>query len=337
MSHAPPRGQVAVALAAGSARIGALVPQHSRWPFRVAVAFAVSAGITLAAAQAPPLPRAPRTLRSSIEVTTVTATVRDADGRLVPDLPADAFTIYEDGEPQTITQFAHDRVPVGLGLLLDVSDSMFGQRIRDARAAVERFLLELLAPDDALFVLAFNHAPHVLMPWTTPGESAGVRAALDTLRPSGGTAIYDAVLRALPLIETRPRDRAALVVISDGADTASDTTLRTLRSALLKTDAFIYAVAIDSPDRQAINARVNPEALGEITNQTGGRTEVVRDTSELAALTAKIAEELNTQYVLGYSSPNPGDGKYHGIRVRVDRPGYRVRARNGYVAVPVKK
>jgi VWFA-related protein len=296
----------------------------------------VVAGVFVAAAQEP-MQRAPRTLRSSIEVTAVTTTVRDADGRLVPDLPREAFTIYEDGEPQPITQFAHERVPIGLGLLLDVSDSMFGQRIRDARAAVERFLLELLAPEDALFVMAFNHQPRVLTPWTATTESGTVKSALDLLRPSGGTAIYDAVLSSLPMIDHRPRDRAAVVIISDGADTASDASLRDVRSALLKTDAFIYAVAIDSPLRQAINTRVNPEALGEITNQTGGHTEVVHDTTDLAAATARIAEELNTQYVLGYSSPHPGDGKYHSIRVRVNGQGYKVRSRNGYVAVPLKK
>jgi VWFA-related protein len=282
------------------------------------------------AAQGPPIVRAPQTLRSSVEVTAVTVTVRDADGRLAGDLPREAFSVYEDGELQQITQFTHERVPVALGLLLDVSDSMFGQRIRDARSAVARFLLELLAPDDVFFVMAFNHAPQLLTPWTSEPEA--VRAALDTLRPSGGTALYDTVLRALPLIDSRPRDRAALVLISDGADTASDATLRDLRSELLRTDAFIYAVAIDSPGRQAINTRVNPEALSEITNQTGGRTEVVHDTTELAEATTRIAEELNTQYVLGYSSPNPGDGKYHGIRVRVNAAGYKVRARNGYLA-----
>jgi len=294
-------------------------------------------GTVVLIAQVPQMPRAPRTLRSSIEVTAVTVTVRDADGRLVPDLSSDAFTIFEDGNPQAITQFTHDRVPVGLGLLLDVSDSMFGQRIRDARAAVERFLLELLTQEDALFVMTFNHQPHVLTPWTTPAEAATIRSALDTVRPSGATAIYDTVLAALPLIERRPRDRAALVVISDGEDTASDAALRDVRAALLRTDAFIYAVAIDSPSRQTINARVNAEALSEITNQTGGRTEIVRDTTDLAAATARIAEELNTQYVLGYSSPHPGDGKYHSIRVRVNREGYKVRSRNGYVAVPVRK
>ena len=306
-------------------------------PLAVLAIMGTALGAVVLVAQGPPMPRAPRTLRSSIEVTAVTVTVRDGDGHLVPDLPATAFSIFEDGDPQAITQFAHDRVPVGLGLLLDISDSMFGQRIRDARAAVERFLLESLTQEDALFVMTFNHKPHVLTAWTTPTEAATVRSALDTLHPSGGTALYDTVLAALPLMDRRPRDRAALVVISDGADTASDATLRDVRSALVRTDAFIYAIAIDSPSRQTINTRVNAEALGEITNQTGGHTEVVRDTTELAAATGRIAEELNTQYVIGYSSPHPGDGKYHSIRVRVNREGYRVRSRNGYVAVPVKK
>jgi VWFA-related protein len=284
-----------------------------------------------------PVQRAPRTLRSSIELTAVTVTVRDNEGRLVPDLPVDAFTIFEDGEPQAITQYAHERVPVGLGLLLDISDSMFGQRIKDARAAVERFLLELLSPDDSLFVMTFNHQPHVLISWTPPAEAGAVRSALDTLRPFGGTAVYDAVMHALTIMDHRPRDRAAIVIISDGADTASDTTLRDLKSALLRADAFVYAVAIDSPDRQAINARVNAEALGEITSQTGGSTEVVRTSTDLSAATARIAEELNTQYVLGYSSPHPGDGKYHSIRVKVNREGYRARSRNGYISVPVRR
>jgi Ca-activated chloride channel homolog len=303
---------------------------------------ALMASVLLAAAApgprpAPPSQRAPRPLRSSIELTAVTVTVRDGTGRLVADLPPDAFTVFEDGVPQAITQFAHERVPVGVGLLLDVSDSMFGQRIRDARAAVERFLLELLSTDDSLFLMTFNHQPHLVASWTTPGEAATVRSALDALRPFGGTAVYDAVMHALSVMDHRPRDRAAIVIVSDGADTASDTALRDLKSALLRTDAFVYAVAIDSPQRQAINARVNAEALGEITSQTGGSTEVVHDSADLAAATARIAEELNAQYVLGYSSPHPGDGKYHSIRVKVNRENYRARSRNGYISVPIRR
>jgi Ca-activated chloride channel homolog len=269
-------------------------------------------------------------LRSSIELTVVTATVRNADGRLVTGLPREAFEIYEDGAKVPISQFTSERVPLGLGLLLDISDSMYGRRIKDARAAVERFLLQLLAPTDAYFLMAFNHEPHLIFGWKT--ESEGVHDALEKLRPSGGTAIYDAIEAAVPYITNRPRERAAMVLITDGADTASDTTFHDLRPTLVRTDAFVYAVAIDTPEPQPIAARVNVATLNEITGQSGGRTEVVRDTADLQTATASIAEELNSQYVLGYSSPHPGDGKYHTIRVRTLDPTYQVRARAGYVA-----
>ena len=279
--------------------------------------------------------RSDRVLRSGVDVVAVTVTVFDADGRLVLGLPREAFEVYEDGEPQTITQFTNERVPVGLGLLLDMSDSMFGQRMVDARAAVERFLFELLNPADEFFVLGFNHYPHILTRWTnTPDD---VRTALADVKPTGGTAIYDAVAGALPMVGRRTRERAALVVISDGADTASDLTVAEVRTALLRSDAFVYAIAIDSPKRQAINTRVNPVALGEITGQSGGRTEVVHDMDGLRAATARIAEELNSQYVMAYASPRATDGKYHSIRVRVTLPGHKVRARNGYVGVAKPK
>ena len=265
----------------------------------------------------------------------MTATVLDGAGRLITGLPKDAFEIYEDGARQTITQFTSDRIPIGLGLLLDISDSMFGRRIVDARAAVQRFLLELLAPSDEFFLMAFNHAPHVLTEWTA--DSAAVRRSLEALRPTGGTAIYDAVLVALPLVENRERERAALVVISDGADTASDATLRDVRAALLRTDAFVYAIGIDSPQPQPLNTRVNVQALSDLTTETGGHAEIVRDSADLAAATARIAEELNSQYMLGYSPAHGADGQYHSIRVKANIAGYRVRARNGYVAVPVSR
>ena len=269
-------------------------------------------------------------LRSSIELTVVTVTVRDANGRLVTGLGRDAFKVYEDGAPVTVTQFTNERVPLGAGVLLDISDSMFGHRINDARTAVERFL-DLLAPSDAFFLMAFNHEPHLLFGWKT--DSAGVRDALDKLRPSGSTAIYDAVVAAEPYITHRPRERAAIVLITDGADTASDTTFHDLQPTLIRTDTFVYAIAIDTPEPQPIASHVDVQALDDITSQSGGYTEVVRDTSDLQKAAANIADELNKQYVLGYSSPHPGDGQYHSIRVRTVDPTYRVHARSGYVAM----
>jgi len=157
---------------------------------------------------------------------------------------------------------------------------------------------------------------------------------LTTLQPSGGTAAYDAIVQSLPLIAKRTRERAAVVVISDGADTASDASLRDIRTALLRSDAFVYAVAIDSPDRQPINTRVNPAPLREITSESGGRTEIVQSSTDLATAVTGIAEELNSQYLLGYSSTHAGDGKYHSIRVKVAGADHKVRARNGYIAAP---
>jgi Ca-activated chloride channel homolog len=273
--------------------------------------------------------RAP--LRSSIELTVVTATVRDADGKLVTGLPKEAFEVFEDGVRVPIAQFTNERVPLGLGLLLDTSDSMFGRRIKDAEAAVERFLVSLLDPKDAFFVMAFNHEARLLFGWKS--DPAGVHETLAKLQPGGSTAIYDALIASLPFLDNRPRERGAIVLITDGADTASDTTLHELRPALVRSDAFVYAIAIDTPEPQAIAKRVNVETLNEITGQSGGRTEVVRATADLDVATSRIAEELNSQYVLGYASPNPGDGKYHTIRVRTTDSTHRVRARNGYVAV----
>jgi Ca-activated chloride channel family protein len=273
-----------------------------------------------------------RVFQSGVEITSLTATVTDKDGHPITGLPREVFEVYEDGVLQTITQFTRERVPIGLGVLLDISDSMFGKRMDDARAAVDKFLFELLDPADEFFLMAFNHKPHPLTGWTR--EQGDVRHALAGLRPSGGTAIYDTILDALPLIERRNRQRAAILVISDGADTASTATLRELRPALHRSDAFIYAIAIDSPERQPINTRVNAAALREITAENGGRTEIVQNSAQLDEAAARVAEELNSQYVLGYTPPRGADGQFHSLRVRIAGADYRVRARNGYVATP---
>ena len=313
---------------------GRLTIRTLRLPRLLQCCAALAAGaITAGANGQTPVDRRP--FRSGIEITSVTATVRDASGRLVSDLTRESFDVYEDGEPQTITQFTRDRVPISLGVLLDISDSMYGQRMQDARKAVDRFLTELLDRSDEFLLLAFNHEAHPLTGWTSSPDV--VRRALDGLRPSGGTAAYDAIVAALPFVERRSRERAALLLVSDGADTASTASVRVVRSALLRSDAFVYAIAIDSPEPQPINTRVNPQALREITNESGGRTEIVRSSADLEEATARIAEELNSQYVLGDSSTHGADGKFHSIRVKIANSDDRVRARTGYVATPVRR
>jgi VWFA-related protein len=144
--------------------------------------------------------------------------------------------------------------------------------------------------------------------------------------------MYDALITMLPIVERRHHQRAAVVLVSDGADTASDADLQQVRARLWHTDAFIYAIALDPPNGAPINTRVNPDALREVTGPSGGYTHVIHDSEELGVATAQIADELNHQYLLGYTPERPPDGSYRRIRVKVNREGYRVRARRGYVA-----
>ena len=271
-----------------------------------------------------------QTFRARIDTVQVAVTVVDADGRLIAGLTRDDFEILEDDVPQAITQFTDQRVPVSLGVLLDASDSMRGQPILDARRAVDRFVADLLESGDEVFMTAFNHRPHLVAAWTQP--PLVLRGRLEAFRPSGGTAIYDALVASAPMFERRVHARAALVLVSDGADTASDLSLRQARDVLRRIDPFVYAIAIDEPGALA-SSRVNADALREITGPSGGYTEVVRTAEDLGPATERIANELNRQYMLGYVSSRAPDDGWRTIRVKVKGSGYFTRARRGYYAL----
>jgi Ca-activated chloride channel homolog len=268
--------------------------------------------------------------KARIDTVLVTVTVHDGDNRIITGLSRDDFEIFEDGAPQAVTQFTNERVPISLGILLDASDSMRGQPIVDARAALDRFVADLLQAGDEAFVASFNHVPTLVEAWTRPPST--LKGRLDALQPWGSTAIYDALAASAFLFNSRQHSRAALVVISDGSDTASDLSLLQTRDMLRRADPFVYAVAIDSPKSLA-SARVNAEALREITAPSGGYTEVVKGAEELVAATERIANELNHQYMLGYVSTRPADGNWRTIRVRMKNAEHFTRARRGYYAV----
>jgi VWFA-related protein len=267
-----------------------------------------------------------------IDLVVVTATVTDKDGRPVLGLGRGDFSVFEDGVEQPISQFTGERVPISLGILVDVSDSMFGDRMADARRAIDRFVLDLLEPEDEALLMVFNHEFELVQGWTTPPR--GLAGRLGKVKPSGGTALYDAIVRVSPLLAKRRHQRCGLVIVSDGEDTASDVRLQEALSALVRTDAFVYGIAIDAPYGPAINRRFSPDALREITGQNGGYTAVVTATADLAAATERIADELNHQYTLGFAAAHGPDGKYHLLRVRTRDQDLFARSRRGYYAVP---
>ncbi len=273
--------------------------------------------------------RAARLFRGSAELVPTAVTVRDGAGRLVTGLTQADFVITESGRSQPITQFTGDRVPVSVALVLDVSDSMRGPRMDDARTAVRLFVEQHLRPEDEVALFVFNHEARMLADWTADRQP--ILDALAPIRPSGGTGIYDAVAAALPTCLQRRHSRSAMIVVSDGADTSSDASLVQLKQQLSRADVCLYGIAVDTPGMRE-SQRVSPQVFRELAAQGGGYAEMVTSTADIAPAIARIAEELNAQYLMGYTPETPGDGAYRPIRVTVPaRPGVTVRARRGVV------
>jgi len=311
--------------------------------------------------------------RTAVELINVTATVTDSRGRFVSGLNQNDFTVYEDGTLQTVTHFSNERVPVSLGIVLDTSGSMEGEKIVSARRALERFLVDLLDPADEVFLYRFSDQPILVQEWTSPRE---LSRALGQIRPRGGTALYDAVAEAVPLAQSGRHRKKAVVIISDGNDTSSATDGDDLKDLIRETEVLVYAIGIDGrgeprvtvgrppvpvpipipfpvpgrrppvawppgapprsggPSSTSSGDRVNVSALRDLTDDSGGRTEIIRDGWDLDPATAGIADELSKQYYLGYPARGLNDGRWHTIRVEVKNTNYLVRARRGYVATP---
>jgi Ca-activated chloride channel family protein len=305
---------------------------------------------------------------TGVELINVTATVTDNRGRFVDGLSRDDFRIYEDGAPQEISHFSAERVPVSLGIVLDTSGSMAGEKIRSAQSALDRFLFDLLDPIDEVFLYRFSNYPILVRGWTT--DRRDVSSALRRVDPVGGTAMYDTVAEAVPLANRGTHRKKALVIISDGNDTNSVTDPHSLRQLVRETEVLVYAIGIDGESRTAAALRtppsvplpmpfpvpggrgrsprpryprqrtpsrqgdrsVNEAALRELTDDSGGRTEIVRSADDLDPATAGVANELSRQYYMAYPAESHRDGRWHSIEVEVPGSGYRVRARRGYVA-----
>ena len=313
--------------------------------------------------------------KTGVELINVTATVTDRSGRFVPELKQTDFLIYEDDQPVEITHFSAERVPVSLGIVLDASGSMAGDKIVNALAAIERFLDRLLNPEDEVFLYTFASDVERIQDWTTNRNAAS--ASLRRVRAAGGTAMYDAVVEAVPMAQSGRNRKKAVVVISDGNDTNSRADVRDVRQIVRQTEVLVYAVGIDGqgeptflprqpqfpraptppipfpipgrgrprvpwpvppPQYSATTGQfgpadgVNVMALREMTDDSGGRTEIVRDSRDLDRATTSIADELSQQYYLGYPSLGRRDGRWHTIRVEVRDRSLRVRARRGYLA-----
>ena len=372
-----------------------------------AVLLAVVLATPLLSAQQPPPQQPPPDssafkFRTGVELINVNATVTDQGGRFVSGLTRDDFRVFDDERLQTVTHFSAERVPVSLGIVLDTSGSMDGDRMRAARDALDRFLRQLLDVDDEVFLYRFDNAPELVQGWTK--DKRLVSSAVARIQPRGGTALYDAVADAVQMAQQGHNRKKAVIVISDGNDTSSRTDIFAVKQLIRETEVLVYAIGVDtapvtqrfdhppafaaSPLRALFQRqpprpvplpfpmpggrrpptqptppvpipapqppqgptggggggggsrwrgggsddRVNVAALRDITDDSGGRTEIIRYARDLDPATAGIADELSKQYYMGYSTQGAKDGRWHAIRVEVRNPSHHVRARRGYVA-----
>jgi Ca-activated chloride channel family protein len=213
-------------------------------------------------------------------------------------------------------------------VLLDDSGSMADERMTAAREAIHQLLFEHLDPRDELFFVEFSFNARLTQEWTTDRQL--IRGALQDVHPTGDTALYDAVALAVPTAQAGRHRKKVVLIISDGRDTRSAVTIDELHDAIVGSDVLVYALGFEKTARSPDAADAG--ALHQITDATGGRTEMVKHVAQLPGAVSRIAVELGRQYHLAYERAGSRDGRRHAIQVGVKARGARVRARSGYVA-----
>jgi Ca-activated chloride channel homolog len=281
------------------------------------------------------------TFRSGVDVVALSVTVLDPQARLLGGLSRDHFSVFEDGVRQEIAYFETSEVPLDLALLIDTSVSM-APRLGFVQKAATGFV-DALRDGDRAAVYAFNSHVRPLQAFTA--DRGLVRDAIQSATAAGGTALYNAVYVALRAFQKVAEDglvrRRAIVVLTDGEDTASLLTFDDLLAEAKSAGVTIYTIGLhaDAPGiytaQQARGYFSNADfAMKQLARETGARAFFPTGLASLAEAYAEIGRELAAQYAIGYVSRNPmRNGAFRRVTVRVsDNPGAQPRTRTGYLA-----
>jgi Ca-activated chloride channel family protein len=280
-------------------------------------------------------PQRTPTFEVGIEVINLNLSVTDARNRYVTDLAASDFAVFEDGIRQELSLFTHENLPISMAVLIDGSASMEG-KLPTAQAAATRFV-KTLRPEDVAEIIQFNDRATVLRDFTSNHEE--LQTAIARIEPAGPTALHNALYIALKELgkqkKTGELRRLAIVLLTDGEDTASLVTDDQVLELARKTEINIYAIRLGG-DRAADRLRPTfsqaSYMLTALSRETGGQVFFPASLNELESVYDRIAEELRTQYSVGYVSSNRRqDGKWRRIVVRVpERESISVRHKLGY-------
>jgi len=268
--------------------------------------------------------------RSSTRIVPVVTTVLDAQGRLAPGLEQDEFTILDNGKPVEISFFQNDVQPFTVVVMLDYSASMTANLDR-LQAAAEQFVLRLL-PEDKGQVGSFSDK--IQFSGTFTNDRDDLIFALKDLQFGNPTRLYDATYESIAMLDD-VNGRKVVLVFTDGDDTASRRGMGDVLERAKNDEVMIYAIGLESEffNGQRM-VRTRPDrGLRRLADETGGGYFELKKTDELAPTFTRVAQELHSQYTLGFS-PAVLDGKEHKLAVRMKQPGMTARARRSYVASP---
>ena len=301
----------------------------------LAVGVTVVAAAVRAGAQVPPAPQRP-SFRAGVEVVSLAVTATEPEGRYVTDLKPEEFQVFEDGNSQDVAFFDRSNLPIALSLLLDTSASM-EERIGTAQEAAVGFA-KRLRPQDLGELIDFDTRVGVSQAFTN--NTAELETAIRNTSAGGSTSLYNAVyiaLKELKKIQARSAEeirRQAIVVFSDGEDTSSLVTFEQVLDLAKRSETAIYSIGLRPRDEaQAKGFKEADFVLREFAQQTGGRAFFPGRVEDLSGVYAQIAEELSSQYMLGYISKNTRrDGAWRRVVVRVTRPSVTTRTKQGYFA-----
>lgn len=284
----------------------------------------VALGCAAGGAQAADRP----TFSAGTQIVTLPSTVTDGENRIVLNLTKDDFEVLEDNRQQPVTFFETTILPIRVVVLLDTSASM-GGTVRLLRTAAREFVTRLL-PGDVCRVGAFNDRVQFGGDFTS--DRNRLAQDIDTLDVGDATRLYDALAAGLDALEGGA-GRRVILVLTDGADTESRTAIRSVVGRARGDGVMVYAIGIErtrfSGTRPVVSAP--DRGLKNLTEETGGGYFALRQTTDLGTTFARIADELHSQYLIGFS-PERLDGRPHALAVKVKRPGLTVRGRRSYVA-----
>jgi Ca-activated chloride channel family protein len=306
----------------------------------VFVVTALLAPVTIAAGWQP-------TFKSGVEAVYLDVTVQAPDGSIVRGLTKDDFVIYDEEVPQDVAIFSFEPAPISVGVLIDTSGSMTGERMAAAIRASDA-LGRSLQPNDRWSISTFDSQRRTMITWRP--YSPGVVNSLRAMPTSGSTELFKAVTEMVPYMKDTPHRKRAMLLMTDGIDNSIISASRDGRgdpfeapgpleasaraqAALREGEVLLYALGINVAGRAGA---VHVPSLQRLAEPTGGSVIISSTIREVEAAAQRVAEELRQQYTLGFYPQNAGDKAYHRLRVTTRHPDHRVRTRAGYLTASPK-